>query len=124
MQSFIRNVYGIETDVIPAFVDVSPSIPRKALIERPSNSFFLWTKGHTPLMRTLIAKLQDALTDYLLAPSSPVKVTHEKFLKMLGERRYFITLSAAEGFCLPALEAMAMGTSVVGFDGFGGRDYM
>jgi glycosyltransferase involved in cell wall biosynthesis len=43
---------------------------------------------------------------------------------MLGERRFFVTLSATEGFGLPALEAMAMGATVVGFDGFGGRDYM
>jgi glycosyltransferase involved in cell wall biosynthesis len=30
----------------------------------------------------------------------------------------------AEAFGLMPLEAMAMGTTVVGFDGFGGRDYM
>src|SRR5439155_21355896 len=38
--------------------------------------------------------------------------------------RYFLTLSAAEGFGLVPLEAMAMGATVIGYDGFGGRQYM
>jgi glycosyltransferase involved in cell wall biosynthesis len=35
-----------------------------------------------------------------------------------------VSLSAAEGFGLVPLEAMAMGTTIIGFDGFGGREYM
>src|SRR3569832_1099493 len=33
-------------------------------------------------------------------------------------------LSAAEGFGLVPLEAMALGTLVIGYDGFGGRQYL
>lgn len=42
----------------------------------------------------------------------------------LASRRYLLSLSLAEGFGLVPLEAMAVGTCVVGFDGFGGREYM
>ncbi len=35
-----------------------------------------------------------------------------------------LVISPAEGFGLLPLEAMAMGATVVGFDGFGGLDYM
>ncbi|MEO8959590.1 MAG: glycosyltransferase, partial [Rudaea sp.] len=42
----------------------------------------------------------------------------------IGSVRYFLTLSAAEGFGLVPLEAMAMGTTVIGYDGYGGRHYM
>jgi glycosyltransferase involved in cell wall biosynthesis len=35
-----------------------------------------------------------------------------------------VSLSPAEGFGLVPLEAMAMGTTVIGFDAFGGREYM
>ena len=49
---------------------------------------------------------------------------HPALLSKLGAVRYFLTLSAAEGFGLVPLEAMAMGTMVVGYDGFGGRHYM
>ena len=42
----------------------------------------------------------------------------------LGATRFLLTLSAAEGFGLVPLEAMAMGATVVGYDGFSGRQYM
>lgn len=124
VQSFIQNVYSIATEVIPAFIEVSPSVPRKPWGDRPREPFFVWTKNHSPLLRALFARLQQALPEYRLAPSLPERITHDQFITKLGERRYFLTLSATEGFGLPALEAMAMGTTVIGFDGFGGRDYM
>jgi hypothetical protein len=124
VQSFIRNVYAIDTEVIPAFIDVSPDVPRKPWAERPCDSFFVWTKGRSPLTHSLHERLQRVLPEHRLEPTLTTRVPHREVLRMLGERRFFVTLSAAEGFGLPALEAMAMGATVVGFDGFGGREYM
>ncbi|MGA7385613.1 MAG: glycosyltransferase [Methylocella sp.] len=47
-----------------------------------------------------------------------------ELMRRIGAARYFLTLSLAEGFGLLPLEAMALGVTVVGFDGFGGRHYM
>jgi glycosyltransferase involved in cell wall biosynthesis len=49
---------------------------------------------------------------------------HPSLISRLGSCRYLVSLSPAEGFGLIPLEAMAMGTVVLGFDGFGGREYM
>jgi hypothetical protein len=124
VQSFIRNVYAIETEVIPAFIDVSPNLPRKPWTDRPRDSFFVWTKGDSLLLNSIHERLRHTVPEHRLEPTLTTRVNHGEVLQMLGERRFFITLSAAEGFGLPALEAMAMGATVIGFDGFGGREYM
>lgn len=48
---------------------------------------------------------------------------HAAVLQTLREVRYFVSLQSLEGLGLPALEAMAAGCLVVGFDGVGGREY-
>lgn len=45
-------------------------------------------------------------------------------LRTISDYQYFLTLSPAEGFGLMPLEAMSVGTVVLGFDGYGGRDFM
>jgi glycosyltransferase involved in cell wall biosynthesis len=42
---------------------------------------------------------------------------------ILRESMIFLSFSTQEGFGLPPLEAMACGCVVVGYDGFGGREY-
>ena len=76
-----------------------------------------------------LAKLRDAVARRVsgvdlgrLLDPSPLPQTD--FLARLGACRYLVSLSAAEGFGLVPLEAMAMGTTIIGFDGFGGREYM
>ena len=77
----------------------------------------------------MLTRLRDAvarrvprvdLDNILEGPSLP----HGDFLARIGACRYFVSLSVTEGFGLVPLEAMALGTTVIGFDGFGGREYM
>lgn len=124
VQSFIRTTYGIETRVIPPFLSVDPTTALTPWTGRPERSFFVWNKGVHPLRGLAFERLRQLLPEFGLAPAFDGKVSHQEFLRELGANRYFITLSPAEGFGLPALEAMANGATVVGFDGFGGRDYM
>lgn len=42
---------------------------------------------------------------------------------IMGQHKYYLTLTPIEGFGLPPLEAMSSGCVVLGFDGYGGRDY-
>jgi GT2 family glycosyltransferase len=54
---------------------------------------------------------------YVTAPSD------ETVNRMLNEATLFVQTSRHEGFCLPALEAMAAGTAVVCTDAHGNRDF-
>ena len=54
----------------------------------------------------------------------PERLSRGRFIELMGERRYLLALSPVEGFGLPSLEAMSRGTTVVGFHGNGGLEYM
>jgi glycosyltransferase involved in cell wall biosynthesis len=54
----------------------------------------------------------------------PETLSRGRFIELMGEHRYLLTLSPVEGFGLPSLEAMSRGTTVVGFHGNGGLEYM
>jgi hypothetical protein len=128
VRDFLRNVYGIESRVIPAFID-EPATAPAAWHERPDAVVLHHCKDHSPLGRAVVAaalsRLQAALPDVTFLPLlADGPVPRPRLLERLGEARYLLTLSLAEGFGLIPLEAMARGVVVLGFDGFGGRGYM
>ena len=74
---------------------------------------------------TIIAPQVEAGIDWEKAVQMATeRRSHGEMLERLGEVRYLLSLAVGEGFGLVPLEAMGMGTTVVGFDGFGGRDYV
>ena len=120
----LAGVYDIETKIIPPFIGAenfaSPSPWRS---RRPASVLM---SGKSPphlvaeLCRRLAAKGLEPTFEQPFGRNTP----HEEIIARMGEYRYFLTLSPAEGFGLMPLEAMAMGCVVMGFDGYGGRDYM
>ena len=50
-------------------------------------------------------------------------VSEHRAAEMLSESSVFLSFSLREGFGLPPAEAMASGCLVVGFDGFGGKEF-
>jgi hypothetical protein len=128
VRDFLRSVYGIESTVIPAFIDETVAAPA-AWHERPDGLVLHHCKDHSPLGQAIVAavlsRLQAALPNtkfepLLAAGPTPRHRLHER----LGQARFLLTLSMAEGFGLIPLEAMARGVVVLGLDGFGGRGYM
>jgi hypothetical protein len=126
---FIRNTYGMRTPVIPLFIELDRLPTSPAWQDRPAGSILVHLKGDPTFRRVALAKLRDAvarrapqvdLNNILDQPTLP----HADFLGRLGACRYLVSLSPAEGFGLVPLEAMALGTTVIGFDAFGGREYM
>jgi hypothetical protein len=50
-------------------------------------------------------------------------LSHEEVARRLRTSSVFLSTAYQEGFGLPAAEAMASGNFVIGFDGFGGREF-
>lgn len=133
VRDFVRSTYGLESRVIPAFIDTPLS--SSCWNERPEYSLAIHLKGRDGDQPVLLSRLRD-LVRYraprlaaALAWEDSILSTdglrdHTDFLNTLGRARYLITLSVAEGFGLVPLEAMARGVVVLGLDGFGGRHYM
>ncbi len=136
VQDFVQSTYALETTVIPPFIigDDSTSI---AWDLRPANSFVIGLKGKSDGPRRLLARLRGVVRERapeveagidwegsVLLDSGADKIPQTELFSRLGRARYFLTLSVAEGFGLVPLEAMARGAVVLGFDGYGGREYM
>lgn len=120
---FISNIYGLKAQVIPPFIQLEKFPPPTEWLRRPPGSILVSAKGNDALLnrvRELMAReAPDIRLDHVLG-----SLAHADLIARLGSYRYLLSLSPAEGFGLIPLEAMAMGTTVLGFDGFGGRQYM
>ncbi len=127
---FLRGVYDISAPVVPAFIDLEQTDRRRRPWEdRPPLSVFTWIKGPPSIvgpMSDFVARVVQHLEPKvdLRPPLSGISMTHSDFLEAIAGHRYFLALSPTEGFGLAPLEAMALEACVVGFDGYGGRDYM
>jgi glycosyl transferase family 1 len=126
---FVSTVYGLSAPTIPPFIELERCLDAPAWRERPAGSILIHLKGDPALQQLLLDRLRRVVAP--LAPEIRLDellydrpISHLNLLQRLGEYRYLLSLSVAEGFGLVPLEAMAMGATVVGFDGFGGRDYM
>jgi hypothetical protein len=126
--AFLRTVYALEVNVIPPFIELDdlPACPPWA--ERPPNLVLPYRKGMPEVWELSFARLRTILATRaphieLAEPLPASGVPHRELLARLGATRHFLTLSAAEGFGLVPLEAMAMGACVIGYDAFGGRHY-
>ena len=126
---FLLTVYDFETRVIPPFINLDnlPSAPDWA--QRPETVVLPYAKGMPEIwdlswqrLSEIVAARAPHIT--LAEPIPACGIPQQELLARIGAARYFLSLSAAEGFGLVPLEAMAMGTTVIGYDGFGGRQYM
>jgi hypothetical protein len=129
VRNFLSAVYGLDVDVIPPFIDFDAFPPAPAWHDRPATDVLCYGKGDAEIWNLSFDRLREivqaraphvCLSEPLAAHGRP----RRELLSVIGKYRYFLTLSAAEGFGLVPLEAMAMGATVVGYDGFGGRHYM
>ena len=138
VNSFIKNTYNLETHTIPPFIQDNILEPNEGITPwetREPGSLHLNLKGDLDQQAHLLSNLRseikardsgvEAEIKWKKAMvATRVKLPHKALLAQIASARYFLTLSVAEGFGLVPLEAMAMGSTVMGFDGFGGRDYM
>ena len=143
VSGFLAQTYGIEASVIPAFIPgtdrtaqgASLHRPVMAWEARPAYSIEINVKGDKSQQSLLLERVRRELKarDHALEESIDwdaaterawLRLPREPFLERVSSARYLLTLSVAEGFGLVPLEAMSLGTIVLGFDGYGGREYM
>ena len=90
---------------------------------RPPVISYMPRRGSDDAVRVLsMLEGREALRGYRVVALDGM--THAEVASALRRSRLFLTFTAQEGFGLPALEAMACGAYVAGFDGFGGREFM
>ncbi|MEQ9506371.1 MAG: glycosyltransferase [Hyphomonas sp.] len=123
VRDYLAGTYGLQTQVIPPFLEPHGLESPKPWKERPSGKVLSYLKG--PIARVFYERLQEIigsdvdLSDVVGGNSLP----RRELLSRIAASRYLLSLSPAEGFGLVPVEAMSLGTVVCGFDGFGGREY-
>jgi len=127
--AFLRTVYALDVAVIPPFVNLEAMPPVPAWSERPAALVLPYLKGMPEVWELSFARVRELLAQRapriaLAEPLAASGIAQRELFARIGAVRYLLMLSAAEGFGLVPLEAMALGTMVIGYDGFGGRHYM
>jgi len=129
VRDFLRTVYTLDVRVIPPFIDLEhmPAAPEWS--QRPAALVLPYRKGipetwELSWQRLRAAVAQRAPHIRFAEPLAATGIAQRDLFAQIAQVRYFLTLSAAEGFGLVPLEAMALGATVIGYDGFGGRHYM
>lgn len=127
----LHRVYGIESPIIPGFVDLSVDVPTVPWHERPADVALVVGKVYIDALfaafqEKLAARFPDLRVRFVRAEHllRGGGASHHDFRALLGGYRYILALSPLEGFGLIPLEAMAAGCTVVGFHAGGGEDYM
>jgi len=129
VRDFLRTVYALDVPVIPPFIGLESMPAAPAWSQRPATQVLPYRKGIPEVwdlsyarLRTIVGNRAPHIVFDDALPSTGI--AHRDLMSRLGARRFVLTLSAAEGFGLVPLEAMAMGATVIGYDGFSGRQYM
>jgi hypothetical protein len=128
VRRLLSGVWDIESEVVAPFISAETFPPSSPWRERPAGSILILMKGERDHQLFMREKVRTVVTrrhpNVVFDEIGDQKIPRRDLIARLGQYRYVVTLSAAEGFGLIPLEAMAMGATVLGFDGFGGRDYM
>lgn len=130
VQNFVTHTWGVRAPIIPPFIQLKKMPQVKPWRERPQGSMLVYLKHNNYEHQALFNMLRAAMLT--LRPGFDLQahmlqgrgLSHEHFMRELGGVRHALILSIAEGFGLVPLEAMALGTTVLGLDGTAGRDYM
>lgn len=124
VRGFIEKYYQLVCPVISAYINHEVFTHKLPWNERSDEILVLNHKQQTiPFLEHVKKRL------YALYPDTKTKfkmingLRQEQLARELGSHKFYLTLTPMEGFGLPALEAMASGCVVLGFDAYGGRDY-
>ena len=129
----LKEVYGVYSPIVAPFINFDNLPLAPDWQSRPANTILPYrkgTRGKIAFWDASYERIRAAVEARLpsvkfLDPifSGSLK-TQSEILRDISTSRYVLMLTEMEGFGLIPLEAMAMGTIPVGYDGFGGKHYM
>jgi glycosyltransferase involved in cell wall biosynthesis len=115
---FLQAMLGYtQVPVVPYAIDLNLFRPK------PKKRQIAYMPRKLPLQANFIRRLTTALLGDTVAWVPIDGATETETAEILAESAVFLSLSHLEGFGLPPIEAMASGCLVVGYHGFGGKEY-
>jgi glycosyltransferase involved in cell wall biosynthesis len=125
LRDLVRNLYEIDTPVVPPFIELDEIPAGAPWAERPAGRILVLAKTAG---ERLLARFHEVMSRDHPSASYTLRMLDEvpraELFEEMSRHRYLLTLSPREGFGLPPLEAMAAGCTVAGFHGGGGTQYM
>jgi Glycosyl transferases group 1 len=119
-KGFLERIFHLrDVAVAPCYID------RELFYPRPKNIQIAYLPHKLPHEAAMIRKMLGLKYPRLATvPWYPIENLKEwETAELLGQTAVYISLPLRESFGLVALEAMASGAIVVGFDGYGGKEY-
>lgn len=125
VRQHVRHYFGVDGEVAHPFIDTNLFAGGKPWSERKHQIVVL---GFKPITKALLPMITRELQQHFPEIGAPFMafqyLSQRELSNVLGDSRYYLSLSAIEGFGLPMLEAMASGCAVIGFDAFGGKEFL
>jgi glycosyltransferase involved in cell wall biosynthesis len=115
---FLQTVLGLaQVSVVPYAIDLDLFRPG------PKKRQIAYMPRKLPTQANFVRRLTTAFVGDAVAWVPIDGATETETAAILAESAIFLSLSHLEGFGLPPVEAMASGCLVVGYHGFGGKEY-
>jgi hypothetical protein len=129
VKNCLSTIYGIQTEIIPPFIQTYEKCSPQPWIQRPTNSVFVYQKFRLPeydiYANRLLGVLKQQFPDLELSQIYTGRsMPQSEFINQIAGHRFLLNICLGEGFGLIPLEAMSLGTIVIGTNGIAGKDYM
>jgi len=119
-KGFLSRVFHLAAiDIVPNHVDPAIFFPRAKKMQIALMPHKL--QRQAALLRAMLHVKYPQLRS--IPWRAIMNMTEEQTAEILGESTIYLSLSSMESFGLVPIEAMASGCIVVGFHGYGGREY-
>jgi hypothetical protein len=124
VKDFVAYRYRIDGPLINAYVNLDLFGPGIPWSERENTALVLAAKQEVaPLYEHIVARYRAKYPADRLEFTVLQRMPQKELANLFRRHKYLLNLYALEGFGLPALEAMACGCIVLGFDSYAGMEY-
>lgn len=119
-EGYVRYAFP-QANVYPFILSIDPS-QFYFQSQKKKQICFSRIKSETDAMQVMnILKFRGTLADFEIVPF--INISQGKIAELMRESLIFLSFGYREGFGLPAAEAMACGCIVIGYHGWGGKEF-
>lgn len=129
VKNCLSTIYGIQTEIIPPFIQPQQQHAPKEWSQRPQHSVFVYQKFRSTeydiyanyVLNEIKKQIPHVRFGQIYTGRS---LPQKEFISLIASHQYFLNICLGEGFGLIPLEAMSVETIVLGTNGIAGKDYM